>query len=337
MIRGAVAAPGRTGYLRLGIPSPSFNPEWEFEMFFRIWLASALALTTISGTARATLAPFGRPAQDDGLRALDGEWLYVEDRTEGRALEQQQPSMSARFSLRIEEGAVVLVRRDGEIRMALDGSPTEVNREGRFSRYSGEWKDGAFSYAIEMLRGSDNPPSGLIRTELRPSGGGLLARVEVDPPTGMKSVALYRHPDDIALPAPARSTIGDLEWLAGPWVGTRGTAGTTSIEERWSPPLGGAMLGVSRTVARERMVAFEFLRIVERDGGLVYVAQPGGAPATEFILTGLGSTRAVFENPRHDFPQRIVYELSDDGQLSASIGFAKGGRPQRFGFRREGN
>ena len=85
------------------------------------------------------------------------------------------------------------------------------------------------------------------------------------------------------------------------------------------------------------MVAFEYLRIVERDGGLVYVAQPGGTPPTEFVLTEKGTTRAVFENPRHDSPQRIVYELSAEDSLSASIGFAKGGRPQRFEFTREGN
>jgi len=90
------------------------------------------------------------------------------------------------------------------------------------------------------------------------------------------------------------------------------------------------------TVSRGSMAAFEFLRVVERDGGLVYVAQPGGAPATEFVLTELGTTRAVFENPRHDFPQRIVYELSAEG-LSASIGFVNGGRPQSFEFEREGS
>jgi hypothetical protein len=95
------------------------------------------------------------------------------------------------------------------------------------------------------------------------------------------------------------------------------------------------MLGVSRSVSRDTMFAFEYLRIFERDGGLVYVAQPGGRSPTEFVLTELDEARAVFANPRHDFPQRIVYELSDEGSLSASIGFVKGGRPQRFEFTRE--
>ena len=84
------------------------------------------------------------------------------------------------------------------------------------------------------------------------------------------------------------------------------------------------------------MIAFEYLRIVERDGGLVYVAQPGGRSPTEFMLTELDKKRAVFVNPRHDYPQRIVYELSKEGALTASIGFAKG-RLQSYEFETEGN
>ena len=55
------------------------------------------------------------------------------------------------------------------------------------------------------------------------------------------------------------------------------------------------------------------------------------------MLTEVGPTRAVFDNPRHDYPKRIVYELSTDGGLSATIGFARGGTPRRFEFKQEGN
>lgn len=312
-------------------------------MNLRTWPAMALALFATLGAlstalVASALSTQADEMQADGSRAFDGEWLYVEDRTEGRASEQQQPSMSGRFALRVEDGALVLVRGRGaesrQVRIALDGSTTEVAGPRTISRYRGAWKDGAFGYETELVRASDNVRVGLIRTELRATAEGLLVRVVVDPPTPMDSVALYRHPQDIALPAPAKAAMGEMAWLAGAWVGTRDSA---SIEERWSPPLGGAMLGVSRTVSRGSMVAFEFLRVVERDGGLVYVAQPGGSPPTEFVLTELGSTRAVFANPRHDFPQRIVYELTAEGGLSASIGHAKGGRPQRFEFKREGS
>jgi hypothetical protein len=98
------------------------------------------------------------------------------------------------------------------------------------------------------------------------------------------------------------------------------------------------MLAVSRSVnASDKMFAFEFLRIVERETGLVYIAQPGGAPPTEFVLTELNAKRAVFENPRHDYPQRIVYELSAEGGLNATIGYLKGGSPRRFEFKRDGS
>jgi len=304
-------------------------------MHLRTWLGTALALLATLGSVSAALASSARPAQADEWRALDGEWIYVEDRTEGRPGEEQQPSMSARVTLRVEGDAVVLVRSDGEIRMALDGSATDVAREGAISRYRGAWKDGAFEYESERIRESDNSSTGWIRWVLRVTADGMLASVETD--SGWKSVALYRHPQDIALPAPAKAAIGDVAWLAGAWVGTRGTGGATSIEERWSPPLGGAMLATSRTVSRGKLRAFEYLRIVERDGGLVYIAQPNGAPPTEFVLTELGATRAVFENPRHDSPQRIVYELSAEGRLSASIGQARGGRPQSFEFTLESN
>ena len=161
---------------------------------------------------------------------------------------------------------------------------------------------------------------------------GLLVRVIIGDPAMRDSLALYRHPEEINLPDPEKATIADLDWLTGAWVGTNRSS---SIEERWSPSRGGAMLGLSRTVKGEKMTGFEFLRIVERDGSLVYLAQPGGRSPTEFLLTELGETRAVFINPRHDYPQRIIYELTEEGRLSASIGFAKGGQPRSFEYTRE--
>jgi hypothetical protein len=115
---------------------------------------------------------------------------------------------------------------------------------------------------------------------------------------------------------PAKATISAMAWLAGAWrMGDQ----TFSIEERWTPAAGDAMLAVSRTVKGNRMVAFEFLRIVERNGGLVYIAQPNGRPPTEFVLTGVTKQSATFENPKHDFPRMIQYTLRADGMLEARV------------------
>jgi hypothetical protein len=102
----------------------------------------------------------------------------------------------------------------------------------------------------------------------------------------------------------ARGAIAHLAWLAGTW---NGSDGPLRFEERWTPPAGGAMLAVSRTLKGDRMVAFEFLRIVERDGRLIYIAQPNGRPPTEFTMTAITADSVTFENPRHDFPKMIRY------------------------------
>lgn len=306
------------------------NSKGNPAMQFRTWPVIVIAIlgTAASGSAARSPLP-----QEDGLRALGGTWIYVEDRTQDRPAEKRGPPMSPSITLRVEKDAVIWVRPRGEERYPIDGSVNKVTKGSSVSLYKGAWKDGAFIYDTDIVRVSDDSRIALIRREFRVTPDGLVMSVNSDFPQGTTSVALYRHAEDIPLPAAADARIADIAWLAGAWVGTRGER---SIEERWGPPLGGAMLGVSRTVLRDRMTAFEYLRVVERGGGLVYIAQPGGRDATEFVLTRLEGKRAVFDNPRHDSPQRIVYELSDNGGLTAAIGFINGGSPQLFEFTREG-
>lgn len=82
------------------------------------------------------------------------------------------------------------------------------------------------------------------------------------------------------------------------------------------------MLGLNRTTVAggERATAWEYLRIEQRGRKVVYLASPGGrSPATPFALTELGPSRAVFENPEHDYPRRIEYHLTDAGQLEVQL------------------
>jgi hypothetical protein len=273
------------------------------------------------------------------LSVMDGEWIFVEDKTEGRALEQLGPPMASKFLMKVENGAIILNGHGSghkNVRVTLDGTVTEIKEPTTISRYRGSWKDGSFEYEVAFERLGENTPQGIksIKRMFRNTPEGLLVTVVVDPPMGSGSTAIYKLAKDIPMPTPAKATISDLAWISGAWVGKRSSG--TEVEERWSPPKGGAMLATSRSVNTSgRMSAFEFLRINEREGGLVYVAQPGGAPPTEFILTEWSSKRAVFDNPRHDYPKRIVYELTESGGLVATTGYIKGGTPRRFEFKRE--
>ena len=113
------------------------------------------------------------------------------------------------------------------------------------------------------------------------------------------------------------ASISDLAWLSGCWDMSNQETGSG---EQWMPPAGGTMLGVNRTVRDSKTVAFEFMRIVERnDGELEFIASPSGQSTTIFLLVSLNNREAIFENPDHDFPQRIIYRLLSDEDLLGRI------------------
>ena len=116
----------------------------------------------------------------------------------------------------------------------------------------------------------------------------------------------------LALPLSA-ATIDDLKWMSGRWAAT---VDGVQMEELWSTPAGGMLLGMHRDVRPNGKTWFEFMRIAETPEGIVYFAQPGGKPPTPFKLTESSEGRAVFSNPEHDYPQRLIYALRD-GQLCA--------------------
>jgi len=130
----------------------------------------------------------------------------------------------------------------------------------------------------------------------------------------------------MARPIEHASAEGDLDrlaWLQGSWSGEKDGV---SMEEYWTDARGGAMLGVHRDVKDARLVSWEFLRIGSTDDGTVYFASPRSRPPTPFKLVELDGKRVVFENKQHDFPQRILYWLDEEGALHARIEGPQGGK-----------
>ena len=124
--------------------------------------------------------------------------------------------------------------------------------------------------------------------------------------------------------------VDQLAWLAGCWQGQYGEPGTI---EQWLAPAGGTMLGVSRTVKQGKTVEFEFMQLRQlADGALAFVAQPLGRPPTVFRALVLRNTEAVFENPEHDFPQRVSYSRPEESRLLAAIEGVRNGATRRIEF-----
>lgn len=122
-------------------------------------------------------------------------------------------------------------------------------------------------------------------------------------------------------------------WMIGCWAGEDGG---DRFHERWLAADTATLLAVAHTTRAGKVRAFEFLRVILRDGKGIYIAQPDGAPPTEFVATETTASRVIFENAAHDFPKRVTYERPADDQLIATIdGGEKSGKRVRFAMRRE--
>ena len=118
-------------------------------------------------------------------------------------------------------------------------------------------------------------------------------------------------------------TINDLAWLKGCWSLNRNGR---EITEHWLKPAGGTMLGISRTLADGKTVEFEFMQIrQETNGEIFFIAKPSGQPEATFKMIKGSADEMIFENPQHDFPQRVIYRRQTDGSLLGRIeGISKG-------------
>jgi hypothetical protein len=128
-------------------------------------------------------------------------------------------------------------------------------------------------------------------------------------------------------PAPPPA-VARLAWLAGAW---RHELAGKVIDEQWMPPAGGVMLGMARTLVRGRVTEHAFMQVREGPGGVLYfIIQPSRQKETTFLSSSVGEREAVFENPQHDFPQKITYTLAGDGSLRVvEEGAGSDGQPRK--------
>lgn len=63
-----------------------------------------------------------------------------------------------------------------------------------------------------------------------------------------------------------KATLADAAWLVGDW---RGTGLGAEVQDIWSVPMGGAMLGASRVVRDGKVIFYEILTIAEENGSLL--------------------------------------------------------------------
>jgi hypothetical protein len=145
---------------------------------------------------------------------------------------------------------------------------------------------------------------------------------------GCVIVALAAHAQE---PPAVKATLQDFAWLAGHW---RIEQGARQVDEQWMAPAGGLMMGMARNVQDGKVREYEFTLLrQDPNGDIYYVASPSKQSETAFKLTSLSRGEAVFENPAHDFPKKVVYTRRPDGSLLAAIeGPGRDGKPRRVEY-----
>jgi hypothetical protein len=130
-----------------------------------------------------------------------------------------------------------------------------------------------------------------------------------------------------------QARITDVAWMQGCW---EMTVGDRVVEEHWTVPRAGTMLGVGRTTRGASLIEHEFVVLREEGDHLTYEAHPSGQSPAVFVSqtrkAGSAETPVVFENLMHDFPQRVGYQQKGADGLLAWVEGSRNGQVRRMEF-----
>lgn len=134
-----------------------------------------------------------------------------------------------------------------------------------------------------------------------------------------------------ALPEPsAVPTSSSWHWLEGTWEFVKGDIRTV---ERWERGVEG-LRGTNTTWKDGEPVHRESLKLLIVDGIWVYRASPEGQESNDFRLVSRSDRAAVFEDPEHDWPQRIAYAREGEVLRAVASGIDPGSRSATWTWRR---
>ncbi|GAA4307313.1 hypothetical protein GCM10023149_00830 [Mucilaginibacter gynuensis] len=129
-----------------------------------------------------------------------------------------------------------------------------------------------------------------------------------------------------------QNQLSPAEWLIGKWQNktTRGT-----VSETWLKVNDSTFTGKSYFLRGADTLSTETIRLEQRNAKLYYVPtvnnQNGGLPV-KFAATAITPTQMIFENPEHDFPQKITYTQITRDSLVAEISGTSKGQPRSVKF-----
>ena len=133
-------------------------------------------------------------------------------------------------------------------------------------------------------------------------------------------------------PATEDSSPFELSKLVGRW---ESASKKNSQVEEWKASGENELTGVGFVLDHGDTTFIEYLRISGEGGALTYyamVSDENEGQSIPFKLKSNSEMTMTFENPTHDFPQVIVYELVNDSLLTVFVEGKEDGTFRRIKF-----
>ena len=109
-----------------------------------------------------------------------------------------------------------------------------------------------------------------------------------------------------------------VEWVLGEWTAS---PSTVVIHEQWHRVSDETFEGesITKSLTDDEVVNYETLRLVAMSDAVFYIAKVTHIDLpVPFRLTQCSEGIAVFENPNHDAPRRLIYKFSEGSTPGAT-------------------
>jgi Domain of unknown function (DUF6265) len=127
-----------------------------------------------------------------------------------------------------------------------------------------------------------------------------------------------------------KSDFSSLSWLEGKWTRSNMKNPRRTALELWKKTGEYELTGLGVTLQEGDTVFVEKLKIVISGNEIHYVADVSENPnPVHFVFTKIGSNFFSCENPQHDFPKKISYQLEGNTLNAQTSG---DGKIQEFVF-----
>jgi len=113
-----------------------------------------------------------------------------------------------------------------------------------------------------------------------------------------------------------------FDWMLGKW---RGGNDSVVMHEEWNTLSDTAMDGVGTVTVKGDTTFSENIKLHIKDADIFYqVTGAGNIGVVDFKFTGIVKDTFIFENPAHDFPQKIAYIKTPNGMYVKVDGMDNG-------------